>query len=131
MGRFEVQGIVSVRTGEPLVQFRQLDDEDNEVHGFQVGPDKARELAHTILEAASNSVYDAALIAWAQEAFPEDKTMGPSMVNLIREFRVDRWGLSGQPEDWRKPDQAEEDNEEYGSLESNRRVSSDHSGSPE
>lgn len=109
MGRFEVQGIVSAKTGDPLVQFRQLDNEDNEQYGFQVEPTKAQELAHNILEAATNSVYDAALIAWAKEAFPDDKTMGPSMVNLIREFRVDRWGLSSQPEDWRKPTEAEED----------------------
>lgn len=109
MGRFEVQGIVSVKTGEPLVQFRQLDDEDNEVHGFQVGPSKAQELAHNILEAATNAVYDAALIAWAKEAFPNDEMMGPGMVDLIRRYRSDRWGLPDQPEDWTKPVEAEED----------------------
>ena len=100
MGRFEVQGIVSAKTGQPLIQLRQLDDNDIEEAGFQVPPMEAREIAHNILEAASNAVYDAALIAWAKEAFPDDEMMGARMVDLIRRFRADKWGLPDQPKDW-------------------------------
>jgi len=99
MGRFEVQGIVSVKTGEPLVQLRQLDDEDEEVVGFQVSPGEAREIAQNIQEAATNAVYDAALIAWAKET--NDENMGVMLVDLVRRFRADRWGLPDRPEDWR------------------------------
>lgn len=101
MGRFEVQGIVSAQTGEPLVQLRQIDDEGNEEYGFQVAPVEAREIAHNILEATFNAVYDAALIAWTKEAFPGDEIMGAAMVDLIRRYRADHWGLPDQPEDWR------------------------------
>jgi hypothetical protein len=99
MGRLEVQGIVSVKTGEPLVQLRQLDDEDKEVVGFQVSPGEAREIAQNIQEAAANAVYDAALIAWAKEI--DDENMGIMLVDLVRRFRADRWGLPDRPEDWR------------------------------
>lgn len=102
MGRLEVQGIVSTKTGEPLVQVRQLDDNDNEEYGFQVGPMEAREIAQNFIEAASNAVYDAALIAWAKEVFPEREEFGPRMVGAIRDFRADRWGLPDRPEDWSK-----------------------------
>ena len=100
MGRLEVQGIVSNKTGEPFVQVRQLDDDDNEQYGFQVGPMEAREMAQMFVEAAANSVYDAALIAWAKEAFPNDEMVGAHMVSLIREFRADKWGLPDRPKDW-------------------------------
>lgn len=101
MGRLEVQGIVSAKTGEPLVQVRQIDDEGNEEYGFQCAPMEAREMAQNFVEAASNAVYDAALIAWAKEAFPHDEMMGARMVALIRDFRADKWGLPDQPKDWR------------------------------
>ncbi|HEY7162907.1 MAG TPA: hypothetical protein VH815_16720, partial [Acidobacteriota bacterium] len=64
MGRLEVQGIVSSKTDEPLVQFRQLDDDGNMMVGWQVGVHEAREMAQQVQEAASNAVYDAALVAW-------------------------------------------------------------------
>lgn len=99
MGRFEVQGIVSSETGLPFVQLRQLDDEKVEA-GFQVSPDDAREIAHNILEAATNAVYDAALIVWAKETFPDEIDVGPAMVNMIRQFRADKWGLPDRPKDW-------------------------------
>jgi hypothetical protein len=101
MGRFEVQGIVSMKTGQPLVQMRQVDDNGVEESRFQVSPIEAREIAQNILEATFNSVYDAALIAWAKEAFPEDEMMGAAMVDLIRKYRADKWGLPDRPEDWR------------------------------
>lgn len=101
MGRFEVQGIVSIKTGEPLVQLRQLDDNDNLQFGFQVSPMEAREIATNIQEAATNAVYDASLIAWAKESEMGEE-MGPMLVNLIRRFRADRWGLPDRPEVWRK-----------------------------
>jgi hypothetical protein len=100
MGRLEVQGIVSHKTGEPLVQIRQLDDDGKEEYGFQVGIIEAREMAHNFLEAAFNAVYDAAIIAWAKETWPDDELMGARMLMLIRDYRADHWGLPDQPQDW-------------------------------
>jgi hypothetical protein len=97
-----VQGIVSTKTGEPLVQVRQLDDDGNEQFGFQVGPMEAREMAQNFVEASMNAVYDAALIAWAKETFPDHEEFGPRMVGSIRDFRADKWGLPDQPKDWSK-----------------------------
>jgi hypothetical protein len=99
MGRFEVQGVVSAQTGEPLVQLRQLDDEDVEMVGFQVSPGEAREIAQNIQEAATNAVYDAALINWAKES--DNEQMGVMLVDIVRRYRADRWGLPDRPEDWR------------------------------
>jgi len=99
MGRFEVQGIVSVQTGEPLVQLRQLDENDVEQYGFQISPMEAREMAQHIQEAATNAVYDAALIAWAKEG--DNEAMGVMLVDIVRRFRADHWGLPDRPEDWR------------------------------
>lgn len=101
MGIFEVQGIVSTETGLPLVQLRQLNEDGSVEAGFQVAPDEAREIAQNILEAAANAVYDAAIIAWANESFPDKEDAGPYMVSMIRKYRADRWGLPDQPEDWR------------------------------
>lgn len=98
MGRFEIQGIVSSKTGEPLVQVRQLDDEDNETYGFQVGTIEAREIAQNFLEASFNAIYDAAIIAWAKEINNEE--MGIMLVDVIRRFRADHWGLPDRPTDW-------------------------------
>lgn len=99
MGSFEVQGIVSAQTGEPLVQMRQLNDKDEVEFGFSVPPIEAREIAHNILEATANAVYEAALIAWAKDEDREE--MGIMMVDTIRKYRADRWGLPDSPEDWR------------------------------
>jgi hypothetical protein len=101
MGRFEVQGIVSAKTGEPLVQLRQLDDNDVLESEFQVGVVDAREIAHNILEATFNAVYDAALISWAKEISPDNEMMAMQMVDLIRRYRADKWGLPDRPDDWR------------------------------
>lgn len=102
MARLEVQGIVSSQTGMPLVQLRQFNDDGIEEVGFQLSPDQAREVAHNILEAATNAIYDAALILWANETWPEDELMGARMVALIRDHRADHWGLPDQPKDWTK-----------------------------
>lgn len=99
-GRLEVQGIVSAATGEPLVQFRQVMDGET-VAEWQSGVMEAREMAQQIVEAAQNAVSDAALLAWAKEASPEDPSLGPQMIRLIRRFRADSWGIPDQPEDWR------------------------------
>lgn len=104
MGRLEVQGIVSAETGEPLVQFRQLDDDGTDVVGWQVSPAEAREMAQMVVEAAANAVYDAALAAWAKEAWPDDEQAGWRLIDMIRRFRADTWGLPDRPEDWR-PDE--------------------------
>jgi len=106
MGRFEVQGIVSAQTGEPLVQLRQLDDNDVLEAGFQCSPAEARELAQNIQEAAANAVYDAALISWTKD-LPDGENMGPVLVDIIRRHRADRWGLPDQPDDWRLEDEKE------------------------
>ena len=105
MGRLEVQGIVSVETGLPLVQFRQLDDDGNLQAGWQSAPVEAREMAQQIVEASMNAVYDAALIAWAKEVWPNEPDMGARMLMLIRDYRADVWGLPDQPEDWRTKDE--------------------------
>jgi hypothetical protein len=99
MGRFEVQGIVSAQTGEPLVQLRQLDDNDVEEFQFQVAVIEAREIAQHIIEATFNAVYDAALISWAKSQ--GDEAMGVMLVDNVRRFRADKWGLPDRPEDWR------------------------------
>ena len=104
MGRLEVQGIVSAATGEPLVQFAQLDDNGIRLAGWQASVMEAREMAQQIVEAAMNAVYDGAIIAWAKETWPDDEMMGPRMLALIRDFRADHWGLPDQPEDWRPRD---------------------------
>ena len=49
MGRLEVQVIVSSKTGEPLVQFLQLDDEGKFVVGWQSGVIETREMAQQIV----------------------------------------------------------------------------------
>jgi hypothetical protein len=99
MGRLEVQGVVSAQTGEPLVQFRQLDDNDKIEAQWQTGVAEAREMAQQVLEATFNATYDAALIAWAKEG--DNLDMGVQLVDLIRRFRADTWGLPDRPEDWR------------------------------
>lgn len=101
MGHLEVQGIVSAQTGEPLVQFRQLDDDGELQAGWQAVPVDAREMAQQIVEAAMNAVYDAALWTWAKEIWPDDPEMGWRMLDLIRRYRADIWGLPDQPKDWR------------------------------
>jgi hypothetical protein len=101
MARLEVQGIVSAAKGLPFVQCRQVDDEGNLESQFQFSPAEARDVAQNLIEASFNAVYDAALIAWAQEMSPEMPEMGPQMVAIIRQFRADKWGLPDQPEDWR------------------------------
>lgn len=101
MGKFEVQGIVSSENGLPFVQIRQLDDNGDEESGGQLAPVDARELAQTIMEAAINSTYEAALMNWAKERDPEDgEKIAVMMIVGIRENRSDRWGLPDSPEDW-------------------------------
>lgn len=92
-GRIEIQGIVSARTGEPLVQMRGAAD-------AQLGVMEAREIAQNLVEAAQNAVSDAALITWAREAGIEDE-QAFVMVDAVRRHRADRWGLPDRPEDWR------------------------------
>jgi hypothetical protein len=100
-GRLEVQGIVSAKTGEPIVQFRQV--EDGKVTAeWQAGVADAREMAQQVVEAAMNATYDAALIAWAKETWPDDwQQIAGGLLPIIRQFRADAWGLPDQPEDWR------------------------------
>jgi hypothetical protein len=99
MSRLEVQGIVSARTGEPMVQFRQVADDGTEEFGWQQSVVEAREHAHNVLEATFNAVYDAALISWSKEN--GDENMGIMLVDQTRRWRADHWGLPDKPEDWR------------------------------
>lgn len=102
MGRFEVQGIVAFSNDMPYVQLRQLDDNDVEESKIQVSPAEAREIAQNILEAATNAIYDAAVISWSKEYDPENgEVMGMALIDLIRKYRADKWGLPDRPEDWR------------------------------
>lgn len=101
MARFEVQGIVSANNGRPFVQVRSLDEEDVEEFKMQLEPADAREIAQNLQEAATNAIYEAAIFAWAKEKDPEDGEMiGIGIVNGIRTFRADKWGLPDRPEDW-------------------------------
>jgi hypothetical protein len=102
MGRLEVQGIVSSQTGEPLVQFRQLDDDGKFISGWQADIIDAREMAQEVIEAVTNAVYDAALIAWTKEMWPDAwEDMAAQLLPAIRSYRADRWGLPDNPDDWR------------------------------
>jgi hypothetical protein len=100
-----VQGIVSAKTGEPLVQFRQV--EDGKVTAeWQAGVADAREMAQQVVEAAMNATYDAALVAWINETWSEDTEeermrITGGLLTAIRKFRADTWGLPDRPEDWR------------------------------
>src|SRR4051812_34614979 len=108
MAIFEVQGVVSADTGEPLVQLRQVDEEGGMKFGFQLSPMDAREVAQNIQEAATNAIYEAALISWAKERDPQSgEAMGAMMIGGIRKHRADKWGLPSNPDDWRvdKPDE--------------------------
>lgn len=105
MGIFEVQGIVSAENGLPLVQLRQLDENGVEEVKIQVDPIVARDIAHNILEAAANAIYEAALFSWAKEKDPENgELMGIAFIDGIRRHRSDKWGLPDRPEDWRPKD---------------------------
>ena len=99
MGRFEVRGIVSSKTGKPLIQLCQVNDDMDEVI-FQVSPREAREIAGDIFEAAANAIYDAAFIDWVKETFPNNEMMEKNLVALIREYRGDKWELPDHPKGW-------------------------------
>lgn len=101
MGHIDVQGIVSVTNGLPFVQFRLLDDEDKVTAQWQLTPAETRDIAQKAVEASMNAVYDAAIIAWTKEVSPNNLEMGPKLLNVIREYRADIWGLPDRPEDWR------------------------------
>lgn len=96
MGRFNVQGIVSATSGLAIVQFQQVDDNDVVVYGFQNTPEEARELAQNIIEASFNAMYDAALWAWATEAYPDTPELGAHLIDAVRRFRTDKWGSPNQ-----------------------------------
>lgn len=101
MGRLELQGIVAGEEALPFVQFRQLDDDGNVEAQWQMTPAEAREHAQKVVEASMNAVYDAAMTAWAKEAWPDNPDVWASLLILIRKYRADIWGLPDQPEDWR------------------------------
>lgn len=102
MSRFEIQGIVAAANGNPFVQVRALDDNDEEEFKMQLEPADAREIAQNLQEAATNAIYEAAILAWAKEKDPEDgEVIGITIVDGIRQFRADKWGLPDRPDDWR------------------------------
>jgi hypothetical protein len=98
-----VQGIVSSSTGLPLVQFRQLRDDGTVDAEWQADVADAREMAQQVVEAAMNATYDAAMVAFAKEAWPDDwQQMAGGLLTMVRRFRADTWGLPDQPDDWRE-----------------------------
>lgn len=101
MGRLEVQGIVSKLDNLPYVQFRQLNDNDKIEAEWQASPAEAREMAQMVVEASMNAVYDASIIAWAKEMWPNDEQRVWGLLTMIRDYRADKWGLPDRPEDWR------------------------------
>lgn len=102
MARLEVQGIVSAEDSLPYVQFRQLDDEGELLVGWQSTPAEAREMAQQVVEASTNAVYDAAIVSWAKQTYPDNwQELSANMLVMIRQHRSDIWGLPDQPDDWR------------------------------
>jgi hypothetical protein len=98
--RLEVQGIVTL-AGVPIVQCRMLGENGEIISKWQCSPMEAREHAQLMVEAAMNAIYDAAIMLWAKETWPNDKMMGPRMLALVRDHRADHWGLPDTPDDWR------------------------------
>jgi hypothetical protein len=99
MGVFEVVGVVSGSTGEPLVQISISTGEDKV--GFQIPASDARTIAQDIQEAATNAVYESALLEWAKDRDPTDgEALGAHLIDSVRRFRADRWGLPDKPDDW-------------------------------
>lgn len=101
MGRLEVQGIVAANTREPVVQCRMLDDDDNETAKWQATVGEAREMAQQLVEAAMNATYDAAIFTWAIDEVKIEEHAAYGMLDAVRRFRADTWGLPDRPEDWR------------------------------
>lgn len=100
-GRLEVQGIVSHKTGEPLVQFRQVVD-DEVTAEWQAPVADAREMAQQVVEAAMNATYDAALVSFCKEFWPDEpERMAAILLTAVRTHRADTWGLPDKPDDWR------------------------------
>ena len=98
--RIEVQGIVAAETGEPLVQFRL--GTENGIMGWQATVADAREHAQQVVEAAMNAVYDASIVEFCKEQWPEQSdSMAAGLLTMIRRHRADAWGLPDQPDDWR------------------------------
>lgn len=101
MGKFEVQGIVALKDGLPYVQFFVSGDEEDTKVMFQVSPQDARDMANNIHEAATNAIYEAALLGWAMDKDPENgQAMAVHLISGVRQFRADKWGLPSSPEDW-------------------------------
>jgi hypothetical protein len=108
MKAIEVQGIVSVLTGEPLVQFRLIESDVCNAQ-WQATVVDTRELGQKCVEAAMNAVYDAALVSFCREHFPGDDQVIAALLTAIRRHRADTYGLPDQPDDWRPQPRGEQD----------------------
>jgi hypothetical protein len=95
----KVQGIVSARTGEPLVQFRATVDGEL-VHGWQQSVDEAREHARLVVESAANATYEAAILQFMREEMKGSTEDAYAFIGAMRIWRADKWGQPA-PEDWR------------------------------
>jgi hypothetical protein len=52
-------------------------------------------------EAATNAIYEAALLSWAKERDPASgEAMAAMMIGAVRKHRMDKWGCLSKPEDW-------------------------------
>jgi hypothetical protein len=93
----EISGGISSRDGSPYVSFRFGGD-----YAIQQKPEEARDLALTIIEAAETAVSDGALFSWLiADLFadaPDKMSKAANVVGIVRDFRRDRWGLSGERE---------------------------------
>jgi hypothetical protein len=85
-GTLEVLGIVSARTGQPVVQL-----EWGGATG-QLDVEQARAHALLIVEAAQNAVADAAILEWAKDELELDLDRASALVDALRRYRSDRWG---------------------------------------
>jgi hypothetical protein len=85
-GALEVLGIVSVRTGKPVVTLGWGES------AGQLSPEQARAHALLVLEAAQNAVTDAAILAWARTELDLDLETAGRLLDGLRTFRADKWG---------------------------------------
>ena len=85
-GPLMVVGGISHRTGEPFVRI-----EWGEQRG-QSDVDTARGFAQNLLEACTNAVADAALLAWGRDELDLDLDKAAHLIDALRRYRADRWG---------------------------------------
>ena len=89
LGGVTVSGFVSAHSGRPLV-YVAIDGQE-----FQTEVDEARGLARDLIEAASQAVSEASLLAYLVEELELHPERAATALGQMRTWRADRWG---QPE---------------------------------